>query len=285
MSLGKGLGSLIPTKNNKVKIIQTQNLPVAKEKVVEISVEEISTNPYQPRQSFEKWNQDELVQSVKEHGILQPLIVTKKGDQYELIAGERRLRAAQNLSIPKVPVIVREASAQQKLELALIENVQRRDLNPLEQAYAYRKLIDEFNLTQEQIAKKLGKSRPRVANILRLLSLPEEIQKAISENKLSEGHAKVILSLPSEGEQLKFFRRISSEKWSVRELENQIRQVKVKKHTRTVSRDLETEEKQELLRRALGTKVTIKKKSRGGSIIIDYYSQDELTDVIKKIIK
>ena len=198
MTLGQGLQSLIPPKPAKNRGYlggkdKTEN-------ILNIEIGKIKSNPHQPRKNFDKDKLKELADSIKEHGILQPLVVTKlKDDNFELIAGERRLSAAKIAGLSHIPVIVRDSSEQGKLELALVENLQRDNLNPIERAYAFKKLINVFNFIQEDIAKRVGKSREAVANTLRLLDLPAEIQRAILENGLSEGHGRVILSV-SDGE-------------------------------------------------------------------------------------
>src|SRR3989338_8616169 len=185
-ALGKGLGSLIPQRKSVIEEI----LPETKSQVLDIPVEHIYPNPRQPRHHFSAADLEDLIQSIKEHGALLPLVVTKKGEGYELIAGERRLRASKMLGNKMIPAIVREASEQQKLELALIENIQRQDLNAVEEAIAYRALIDEFSLTQEEVAKRVGKSRSAVANSLRFLDLSQEMRWALQEEKITKSHAR-----------------------------------------------------------------------------------------------
>ena len=273
MPLGRGLDSLIPKKKF--------TLPQEKEEAIfEIPIEKIRSNPCQPRNIFDEASLEELVNSIREHGIIQPLIVTKISDDlYELIAGERRLRAAKILKLEKVPVIIRSVDESKKLELSLIENIQRKDLNPIEKARAYQRLIDEFNFTQEEIAKKIGKSRPSVANTLRLLNLPIVIQKAIEEEKITEAHAKVLLTLESPAAQEAMLRRILGTGMTVREAE----QLVVSKRKRPTFKDPVLKEKEERLQEALGTKVIIKKRGKKGKIIIEFYSEEDLENLIKKI--
>jgi len=214
--LGRGLGSLIPKKT----VTYGQN-PFATgaaaedavvlndcDRVLKINPARIVINPQQPRTHFNEAALNDLTQSVKQHGIIQPLIVTKKGDDFELIAGERRWRAAKALNLKEVPVIVRAEQEQKKLELALIENLQRENLNPLESARAYQRLISEFNITQEEAAHKLGKARSSIANALRLLSLPAAIQEALAAGKITEAHAKYLLGLEGEDKQLSMLKKI-----------------------------------------------------------------------------
>ncbi len=209
MTLGGGLQSLIPKKptGGQVNLIQQKKDEV--KTLAEIEIYKIKPNPHQPRKNFDKGKLQELADSIKEHGILQPLVVTKdKENTYQLIAGERRLNAAKLIGLTKVPVIIRDSSEQEKLELALVENIQRDGLNPIERAYAFKKLVDEFNCIQADVAKRVGKSRETVANTIRLLDLPAEIQRAILEDKISEGHGRVILSLPDIEKQILLFKSI-----------------------------------------------------------------------------
>lgn len=289
MALGRGLGSLISKKPNPTikKIEQKVEQDINEEdKILNVEIDKIEVNPYQPRKHFAEVELQELVDSIKEHGILQPLIVTKiKSGKFELIAGERRLRSAKLAGLKKVPVIVRNVKDQQKLELALIENVQRADLNPIEEAISYKKLIDEFNLTQDQVGKKIGKSRPSVTNIIRLLDLPEEIQKALSENKISQGHARAILRIDNPKDQIKFLEKILLHDLNVRETEKQSKKVKVKGHVRKTKVDPLVVDKKQALREALGTKIDIDSKNGKGRIIIHFFSSEELAEVVKKIIE
>jgi len=223
MVLGRGLNSLIPTSSGKIR--EERAMEIAKEigrgeEVIDIPLEKIEPNPYQPRKEFSHLSQEELINSIKEYGIIEPLILTKgEQDKYQIIAGERRFRAAQFLGMKTVPGIVRQASEIEKLEISLLENVQRRDLNPIEKAKAYQRLIDEFNLTEEEIAKKMGKARSTISNTLRLLSLPLAVQGAIGEEKISEGHAKALMSLEDKDKQEMLLRRILGLGLTVRETE------------------------------------------------------------------
>ncbi len=273
MPLGRGLDSLIPPKK--------YTLPQEKEEaVLEIPVEKIKSNPYQPRNVFDEQGMEELINSIKEHGILQPLVVSKISDnEYELIAGERRLRAAKILKLEKVPVIIRSVETSKKLELSLIENIQRKDLNPIERARAYQRLIDEFNFTQEEVAKKIGKARASVANTLRLLTLPPVVQKALEDEMITEGHAKILLSLDSPEKQEAMLKRILGTGMTVREAE----QLVISKRKRPILKDPNLQLKEEQLQEALGTKVVIKKRGKKGKIIIEFYSEEDLNNLIKKL--
>ena len=224
-----------------------------------------------------------MSESIKEHGVISPLIVTKKDKGFELIAGERRLRASKLAGLKEVPVIVREEGEQKKLELALIENLQRQNLNPLESAIAYRRLIDEFNLTQEEAANKLGKARSSVANALRLLSLPPEIQRALADGRLSEAHAKYLLGLESEAKQINIFKKIVRHNLSVLETSKEINRLGGTKAARP--KDIFDEKKENELSSYLNTRVNIKRARRGGQIIISFFGDEELGEILTKISK
>jgi ParB family chromosome partitioning protein len=290
--LGRGLGSLIPKKNDpepvhpmEIEDLGDKDVKNVKEEVIEISVGDIQSNPWQPRTNFDKEKLQELVNSIREHGIIQPLIVTKTNNGYQLVAGERRLKAARILGMFRVPVIVRDMSDMKKLELAVIENVQRSDLNVLEESEAYYRLMEEFDLTQEEVAKKVGKSRSTVANILRLRELPETIKKFLNNEKISFGHAKILLSLESEAKQKELLKRILVGDLNVREAEDEVKKVIVRTHKRIVVKDANFLAKEEELRNHLNTKVKITDKSGKGNISIDYYSKEELGDILNKILK
>lgn len=268
-----------------------QPLPVAPSSsvptnsVVEADIASVVPNPHQPRLRFDEEKLRELANSIKEHGILQPLIVTPlPGGKYELIAGERRLQAAKLAGLATVPVLVRDAEENEKLELAIIENVQRHDLDPIEEAKAYARLMEEFGLTQEETAKKMGKSRSAVANLLRLLVLPVEIQRAISEGKITEGHAKALLSIENPEKQRALFEMIMKTGMTVRETESKAREVSVRPHVRHIaSLPPELVEKADRLSSALGTKVAVKPAGKGGRIVVEYYSDEELEHIVSRI--
>lgn len=285
MGLGKGLGSLIPKKISP-QVIAKENRDFLvndnKSGILQIDLDMIEVNPYQPRQIFGHEELEELIESIKMYGVLQPLIVSKVENGYRLIAGERRLRASKILELKTVPVIVRQSNEQEQLELSLIENVQRKDLNPIECGVAYQRLMDEFNLTQEEVARKMGISRSAVANNIRLLNLPEAVQQALVENKITEGHAKVIVGLETEKEQLEMLNRILQFGFTVRDVEKESRQMSHRSPRRSI-KDPAVEDKEDMLRRELNTKVNIKKKGNNGQIVIDFYSEEELNAIIKKI--
>ncbi|EKD49234.1 MAG: hypothetical protein ACD_63C00213G0004 [uncultured bacterium] len=275
--LGRGLEALIPTKNMEDRA--TDHAVVIKG-ISEIQVDRVIPNPHQPRRHFDKEKLKELSDSIKKHGVLQPLVVTKFGDEYELIAGERRLKAAKLAGLASVPAVVKEATEQDKLELSIVENVQRDNLNSIEEARAYAKLIDEFNLTQEGVSMRVGKSREAVANTLRLLNLPEQIQEAIINKKISHGHAKAILSLRKEKDQILLFKKIISGGINVRETEEKARE---KKRT-SFKTDPYLKDVEEQLRETLGTKVSVRKKGKGAKVAIECYSKEELSEIVEKIV-
>lgn len=289
--LGRGLGSLIQASQKIVSVppaavSATETMPVlesvSQERILHIAPEKIRANRVNPRQTFDHAPMEDLVASIKKYGILQPLIVTRDAAGYELVAGERRLRAAKIAELKTVPVIVREASELERLELALIENIQRQDLNPVEEALAYRKLADDFSLVQEEVALRVGKSRPYVANMLRLLDLPDEMQKALADGRISVGHAKVLLSCPTPGTQQQYFKKILADKLSVQALTSEVQKVTVKKHWRRAL-DPNLEADKDALRRALGTKVDIKKKGEAGSIEIKFFSEEEYRSLLERL--
>lgn len=304
--LGRGLASLIPQKKASVteaekKINDSRDdidrkggspflsgsAKNTQEKksvnVEEIDILQVAPNPHQPRKNFSPEKLQELSDSIKQHGILQPIVVSQNGNQYELIMGERRLQAAKLAGLTKISAIVREATDQQKLELAIIENVQRHDLNPVEEARSYEQLVQEFGLKQEEVAEKVGKSRSAVANKLRLLGLPVEIQRAIIEGKITEGHAKAILAIDNPEKQRALFDLILKSNLTVRQTEDKTREISVRTHKRIVARDPEIKKIEDDLIAKLGTKVKISKAGLGGRIIIEYYSQEELNNLIAKV--
>lgn len=270
--LGRGLDSLIPVEGE----------PTTK-KETDVQISQIVLNPEQPRKQFDQEALDELAESIKEHGIIQPLIVTESEGGYELLAGQRRLEAAKIAGLSAVPVIIRSANQQQKLEVAIIENVQRRDLNALEEAFAYRRLIDEFNLTQEDVAKRVGKARASVANTVRLLALEPRIQKAILNGEISEGHGRALLALEGD-ERLAAFERVLKEKLSVRQTEQL--SASEEKRAAPPKADAKPGEShrftgiEEALRSRLGTKVAVSTRGKQGSIVISFFSREELERIL-----
>ncbi|MEK7481950.1 MAG: ParB/RepB/Spo0J family partition protein, partial [Patescibacteria group bacterium] len=316
MTLGKGLESLIPPQNNKVADNQAgQQLPpsVAQanltksdthskkvsttDAIFHIEVDKISPNPYQPRKDFNEESLKELAASIRELGIIQPLIVSKieketetgTNVEYQLIAGERRLKAAKIIGLERVPVIVKRINqAAEQMEMAIVENIQRMDLNPVETARAYARLSDEFGLTQREIAVKLGKSRETVANTLRLLSLPTEIQDSVAEGKINESQARLLLAIDDLSQQRAFFHDILKNNLSVRELKNRIRktQLPITNYQLPKEIDPEVHHLQERLEELLGAPVKIHPPAggkEGGKIIISFFSSEEIKGIIGKI--
>jgi ParB family chromosome partitioning protein len=272
--LGRGLDSLIPVDgNDEVKVQQAEEF---------VNVDLIDPNPMQPRQSFDEAPLAELAASIREYGIIQPLLVCKNGDRYQLIAGERRLRASKLAGLKEVPVIRRTLEDQEKLELAIIENVQRENLNPIESALSYKRLADEFNLTQEDISKKVGKARSTVANSIRLLTLPMEVKQGLMENKITEGHARTILALENREDQITLYHRITSDGLNVRATEAAIKRnlPSVKPET---SKDPDVVLAEKRLSEATGTKVKIESKGKKGKVVIEYYNPEDLEKIFKLI--
>lgn len=288
--LGRGLGALIPPRPSvgvaspsatAAELVAAAPASLTDElgAFLYVPLTQISRNPKQPRRYFEHGAMEELVSSVKAHGILEPLIVTRTPDgRYELVAGERRARAAQIAGLEAVPCLVRSATDQQKLELALIENLQREDLNPIEEARAYEQLMEEFGLTQEEVAAKVGKSRPQIANIVRLLGLPDEIQRALIEGKITASNARTLLSLPSDSERLELFQAMLAQSFTVRETAARVPHPRRARSTTVDPNLLEYERR---LRDRLGHRVEIKPKRQGqGEIRIGFQSAEDLKGLV-----
>ena len=285
--LGRGLSSLIPTTPPVEPGQGTQETGVR-----QLPLDDISPNPTQPRQTFEPEALAELAASIKEHGLIQPIIVTQaepaSPSAYTIIAGERRWRASKLAGLKEVPVIIKDASPQDMLELALVENVQRSDLNPLEEAVAYETLINEFGLTQIQVAEKVGKSRTAVTNTLRLLQLPDEIKQAVLEGQIREGHARALLGLSDEQTKIEAMKLVINRGLSVRQTEELVRRLNSPAPAPKSEDDLasspETKAIEDRLRERLGTKVTLYRTRKGGRIVIHYFSEEELADLYEKLI-
>ncbi len=279
--LGKGLAALINTeKMSNSTSAYNENFDITK----------ISPNPYQPRMHIDPNDLIEIADSIREHGIIQPLIVTKDKDseRYFLIAGERRFRASQLAGLKTVPVVIKESSPQEMLELALIENIQRKDLNPLEEATAFKQLQEEFGLTQEQIAKKVGLSRVAVTNKIRLLGLPKEVKEAVLNVKLSEGHARALLGLADRSSLVAAANIVIRRGLSVRDTENMVRKINYGKATTKKSDDEITKEIMEYSRKlsqTLGFTAQISKLSQGGKIVIRFNNEKELSEIMGKIVR
>ncbi len=262
----------------------SERVSYADAQIQEIEVAKISPNPFQPRKVFQPEALKELAESIKIHGVIQPLVVTKTATGYEIVVGERRFRASQLAGLEKVPAIVIESMVDQtKLEVALIENIQRQELNPIEEAQAYDRLMKTFDLTQDQVAKKVGKSRPAVANTVRLLNLPAEIQRGIIEGRISEGHGRAMLGLGDTEKMILMFKLVLEQGMNVRQVEAKVREITVRRQMDAAAPDpklmaLETE-----LRGKLGTQVKIQRQGRGGRITIEFFSDEELSELIHKM--
>lgn len=266
--LGRGLGALIPAVAPNIE---------------QVGVEAIGANPFQPRGNVDKESLEGLAQSIREHGLLQPLLVTLAATDspvaYQLIAGERRLQAAKLAGLDRVPVVIKEATGSQALQWALVENLQRSDLGPLEEAAAYRQLVAEFGHTQEEVARQVGRSRAAVANSLRLLGLPEAVKAALASGQISEGHGRALLSLPHEAMQLALLQRIGQEGLSVRQTEEAARRLmgrETSRRGRPPQPQADVRTLEERFRQALGTKVNLTRSRRGGRLTIFFYSDEEL---------
>ncbi len=295
--LGRGLGSLIPQggdstgaavkerakdRSETVRARDDENVTVAAvEAVFEIELADIVANPDQPRVSFGHQELEELTDSIREHGILQPLAVTPVDDGgYEIIAGERRFRAAKMAGLKSVPVVVRKTDPKEKLVLALIENIQREDLNPIEEARAYERLTRDFGMTQEDVAKKVGKGRSTVANLMRLLDLPEEILRAVETGKVSAGSARALIGVTDDRERMRMFRKLVSGGMTTRDVESGARQA-----TGKGKKDPSVAAVEEDLRDRYGTKVAVTNRQGKGRITMNFYSEEEFKDLVGKLLR
>ncbi len=281
--LGKGLEALIPQ-------VSSDEEKTHGDRLFEVDVKKVSVNPFQPRTEFDRNGLEGLKQSIVENGVIQPITVREINGEYELIAGERRLRAVQELGFGKIPAFIMEvASDDQMLELALVENIQREDLNPIELAQAYQQLLKRHGLTQEIVAKKVGKDRATVANFIRLLKLPTDIQQSLRNGEISMGHARALMGLPNSGSQVQIWKKIVKGGWSVRGVEKAVRdhlegtkKIRVKEITKRSSYFDEIEDE---LRSLLGTQVQIKPSSRGGKLEVSYYSDEDLDRIVEMLQK
>jgi ParB family chromosome partitioning protein len=274
-ALGRGLSALIP---------EAPVAAPAAERALEVDLDLLRPNPAQPRTTIDDTRIEELARSIKANGVIQPIVVRRAGHGYEIIAGERRWRASQRAGLLKVPVVVRDVPDDRLLAFALIENIQREDLNPIEEAQAYRRLSEEYHLTQEQIAEAVGKDRSSIANFIRLLKLPREVRENLSAGSLSMGHARALLALSDENGQLRLSREIISRNLSVRETEALAKkEVEPSAPRPEPERDVHTRAAEEKLRFALGTRVRIVRKGKGGRIEIDFQNEDELHRVYEQL--
>lgn len=276
-ALGKGLDALLPSSG--------LSPDAAARTLAKIGIEEIHRNPRQPRQYFNKEKLNDLAESIRANGILQPMVVRKSKDGFEIIAGERRWRAAQLAGMKQVPCIIQSVGDQEILELALIENIQRDDLSPIEEAAAYKMMIEDFSLTQEEIARKVGKSRVAVTNILRLLHLPLGIQEMVTEGRLSMGHARSLLPLPEEGLQSQLAREIIKSDLSVRQTENKVRMIlKKEKEKPSSPPDPNVMEARKRLEEYWKTRIEIKGNAKSGRIIFYYQSPEERDRIYEELL-
>jgi ParB family transcriptional regulator, chromosome partitioning protein len=273
-ALGRGLSALIPD----------APAPAAGERSLDVDIDLLRPNKFQPRTQMDDGRIDDLARSIRSNGVIQPIVVRKTEGGYEIVAGERRWRASQRAGLLKVPVVVRDIPDDRLLAAALIENIQREDLNPIEEAHAYRRLGDEFGLTQEQIAESVGKDRSSVANYVRLLRLPEEIRDHVGGKALSMGHARALLSLPDGDSQLRLGREIVQKGLSVRDTEALVkRTVAPRPEKADVEKDVHTRAAEERLRFALGTRVRIVRKGKGGRIEVDFGDENELHRIFEQL--
>lgn len=279
--LGKGLAALIPDD----PMVNLFNEDETKETVFNVELSLVEPNKSQPRQEFSKESLEDLKDSILQYGVIQPIVVRKKGKKYEIVAGERRWRAAKAASLKDIPCIVKELDDRQAMKLALIENIQRENLNPIEEANAFKGLIDNYNLTQEEVAKAVGKSRSYIANTVRLLNLDETIVDYISKGQITSGHGRALLAIKNKKERLNALETIVNNKINVREAENIVKKVNKRKTKRTMTKeDPFIKEIEENLMRALGTKVRLIAKKDGGKIEIEYYGDEDLERLIEFII-
>jgi len=278
-ALGKGLAALLPEPEAPAPA------PAVAESTAEVPIDALEPNPFQPRTVFEPARLQELAASLRQTGMVQPILVRRHGGSYQIIAGERRWRAAREAGLPTVPVVVREVPDDRLLELALVENIQRQELMPLEEAQAYQRLHDEFRLTQEEVARRVGKERSTVANTLRLLRLPREARELLAAGRLDAGHARALLALERAEEQVVLARETARRGLSVREVERRVAQARAPKAKGTARGDANTRAAEERLRAALGTRVAIKRRGRAGSIGIAFTSEAELQRLFELLVR
>lgn len=278
--LGRGINALIPEDVNEENVVVKE---VVKEVIVKepaetkVRISQVEPNREQPRKMFDEDALIELSESIKQYGVLQPLLVQKKDNYYEIIAGERRWRAAKLAGVKEIPVIIKDYSDQEVMEIALIENIQREDLNPIEEAQAYQRLIKDYKLKQDEVAEKVSKSRAAITNSLRLLKLDKRVQEMVMEGKISNGHARAIIGIEDGDKQYMVAMRIFDEKLSVREVEKLMKQLdKPKKENKIPANDFVYRDLEDKMTKIMGTQVVIKNKDKKGKIEINYYSQDEL---------
>jgi ParB family chromosome partitioning protein len=279
-ALGRGLSALIPD-----SLVAPATPATATDKPQEIDTDLLRPNRFQPRAHVDEERIEELARSIKANGIIQPIVVRRSGTEYQIVAGERRWRAAQRAGLLKVPIVVRDVPDDKLLAVALIENIQRQDLNPIEEAVAYRRLADEFRLTQEQIADAVGKDRSSIANYVRLLRLPEEVRANVASNTLSMGHARALLALADEAAQLRVARDVVARNLSVRETETIVKKAGETDAQKPEKKsDVHTRAAEDKLRLALGTRVRINRRGKGGRIEIEFVDEDELQRLYERLV-
>ncbi|RJX23534.1 MAG: ParB/RepB/Spo0J family partition protein [Dethiobacter sp.] len=285
--LGKGLGALIPEFKNESIDLKNQG-------VTEIPIEKIKPNPQQPRKDFAAEKLRELADTIKTYGVIQPVILHKENESYILVAGERRFRAAQLVGLRTIPAIIKEYYSKELMEIALVENLQREDLNPLEEADAYKRLIEEFGFIQEELSQKVGRSRSAIANSLRLLSLDDEVKKHLTEGRMSPGQARPLLSLSSPEEQRQLALKIINKSLTARDVENLVKNLKRKKESPDIKKEKDAEKQlqqlliidlEEKIRKRYGTKVNIKKDTKEGKIEIYFYGEEDLERLLDLLLK
>ncbi|MBD8026702.1 ParB/RepB/Spo0J family partition protein [Ureibacillus sp. Re31] len=275
--LGKGIGALFPTET-------LEHLQPNEEQIEKIALQKLVVNPFQPRKLFDDEAITELAQSISEHGIIQPIVVRKKGKKYEIVVGERRFRAAKLANLEEIPAIVKDLTEEQMMELAILENLQREDLTPIEEAEAYESLMEKLNFTQEELAKRLGKSRPYITNHLRLLQLPDEVRDLVNSGQLSMGHGRTLLGLKNKRRIPEVANKVIKQSLNVRQLEVYIKQL-----NEEVSRETDKPKKKDIfvqatetqLREYFGTNVQIRKSKNKGKIEIEFYSEDDLERILE----
>lgn len=274
--LGKGIGALFPTET--LESIQNED------HIEKIPLQKLVVNPFQPRKLFDEEAIEELAQSIREHGIIQPIVVRKKGKKYEIVVGERRFRAAKMANLEEIPAIVKDLTEEQMMELAILENLQREDLTPIEEAEAYQSLIEKLNFTQEDLAKRLGKSRPHITNTIRLLQLPEEVRQLVNDGSLTMGHGRALLGLKNKKRIPEVAKKVINQSLNVRQLESLIKQLNenVSRETKkTQKKDIFVQATESQLREFFGTNVQIKKTKNKGKIEIEFYSEDDLERILE----
>lgn len=274
--LGKGIGALFPTET--LEDLHNEDT------IEKIELQKLVVNPFQPRKKFDDEAIEELAQSIVEHGIIQPIVVRKKGKKFEIVVGERRFRAAKIANLQEIPAIVRDMTEEQMMEVAILENLQREDLTPIEEAEAYQSLIEKLNFTQEELAKRLGKSRPHITNHMRLLQLPEDVRNLVNDGTLSMGHGRTLLGLKNKRKISEVAQKVIKLSLNVRQLEALIKQYneEVSRETeKPVKKDIFVQTKETQLREYFGTNVQIKKSKNKGKIEIEFYSEDDLERILE----